>query len=95
MAVDEHDAGLVLALLVYAAAIAAATALVVARRSSEAVARLQEVAARLGAGEADVRVGSLGAGPELDALAATFDDMADRSRRRANANVPSRPPGAT
>lgn len=84
MAVDQHDASLVLALLVYAAAIAAATALVVAHRSSDAIERLQKVAERLGAGDAGVRVGSLGAGPELDTLGATLDDMADRLREAAD-----------
>lgn len=83
MAVDEHDAALVLALLVYAAAVAAATALVVARRSAEAVTRLEEAARRIGTGDPDARVGVLGVGPELDALARTFDDMADRVQAAA------------
>jgi signal transduction histidine kinase len=83
MAVDEHDASLVLALLVYAAAVAAATALVVARRSNEAIGRLQEAATRLGEGDADARVGALDAGPELDALARTLDDMAARLQTAA------------
>jgi signal transduction histidine kinase len=78
MAVDDHDAALVLALLVYAAAISAASALVLAQRSAEAVERLDDVAERFGTGELDVRVGPLDAGPELDTLARTLDVMAAR-----------------
>jgi len=84
MAVQENDAWLVMALLVYAAAVAAVAALVVARRSGEAIARLESAVERLGAGEADVRVGSLDAGPELDALARTLDGMADRLQAAAD-----------
>jgi signal transduction histidine kinase len=83
MAVDDHDAALVLALLVYAAAVSAASALVLARRSTEAVARLDEVAGRFGAGDLDARVGPLDAGPELDTLATTLDTMAERLRTAA------------
>lgn len=83
MAVDDHDAALVLALLVYAAAVSAVSALVLARRSTEAVARLDAVAERFGAGDLDARVGPLDAGPELETLASTLDTMAERLREAA------------
>jgi signal transduction histidine kinase len=76
MAVSERDAALVLALLVYATAVAAAGALFVARRSADAIRRLEQTSSRWAAGDADARVGALGAGPELDGLARTLDRMA-------------------
>ena len=77
MTVSEHDATLVTVLLLYSAAAGVAGALVLARSSSAAVDRLDDAAQRLGRGDLDTRVGSLGAGPELDTLAATLDDMAE------------------
>jgi two-component system, OmpR family, sensor histidine kinase SaeS len=78
MAVEPHDAALVLALLVYASGMAAAAAMVLARRPDAAIGRLVDAAKRLGDGDLNARVGVLRAGEELDALAATFDDMAAR-----------------
>jgi signal transduction histidine kinase len=78
MFVSEHDAALVVALLVYATAVGTSAAVLIARRSSDAVAQLERTARRLGAGELDTRIGPLGAGPELDMLADTLDDMAAR-----------------
>jgi signal transduction histidine kinase len=78
MSVSSHDATLVAVLLVYAAAAGAAAALVLARSSAEGVERLETAAERMGAGDLDVRVGPLGAGRELDELAATLDLMASR-----------------
>jgi signal transduction histidine kinase len=42
--------------------------------------RITEDARRLGEGELEARVGDLGAGPELDMLARTLDEMAERLR---------------
>jgi len=78
MTVSEHDATLVTVLLLYSAAAGVAGALAVARTSSSAVDRLGRAARRLGDGDLDARVGSLDAGPELDRLGATLDDMATK-----------------
>jgi len=80
MTVSEHDATLVTVLLLYSAAAGVAGALAVARASSSAVDRLDRAARRLGEGDLDARVGSLDAGPELDRLGATLDDMATKLR---------------
>ncbi len=84
MAVSERDAALVLTLLVYATAVAAAAALVVARRSSDAVRRLEATSRRWARGQSDARVGALGAGPELDGLARTLDAMATDLQRASD-----------
>lgn len=76
MAVNEHDATLVTVLLLYSAAAGVAGALVVARSSSAAMGSLERAARRMGEGDLETRVGHLGAGVELDTLAATLDDMA-------------------
>lgn len=78
MSVSSHDATLVAVLLVYAAAAGAAAALVLARSSAEGVERLETAAELMGGGDLDARVGALGAGKELDELAATLDLMASR-----------------
>ena len=78
MFVSDHDATLLGVLLVYAAAAGVAAALVLARSSSAALERLSAAANEIGAGRLDVRVGDLGAGPELGALAATIDESAGR-----------------
>lgn len=78
MFVSEHDAALLAVLLVAAAGVGAAAALVVARASDAAIARLSTIVRRLGEGDLDARIGSLDAGPELDALASTLDEMAAR-----------------
>jgi signal transduction histidine kinase len=85
MTVSEHDATLVTVLLVYSAAAGVAGALVLARSSSAAVSRLDRAARLLGEGDLDTRVGELDAGPELDMLGSTLDDMASKlqlARRR-------------
>ena len=81
MAVNQHDATLVTVLLLYSAAAGVAGALVVARSSSAALDRLERAARRMGAGDLETRVGPLGAGTELDTLAATLDDMASNLQR--------------
>ncbi len=78
MTVSEHDATLVTVLLLYSAAAGVAGALAVARSSSSTVDRLDRAARRLGEGDLDARIGILDAGPELDRLGATLDDMASK-----------------
>jgi signal transduction histidine kinase len=81
MFVDPHDAALMGTLLVYSLGAGVGAALVTSRSPSSAVDRLAGTAARLAEGELDARIGPLGAGPELDALARTLDDMAERVQR--------------
>ena len=81
MAVSERDAALVLTLLVYATAVAAAGALIVARRSTDAVRQLEKTSSRWAEGNLDARIGTLEAGPELDSLARTLDAMATDVQR--------------
>ncbi len=76
MAVSDHDTTVVVTLLCYSLAAGLAVALVIARGTGVAVAHLAETARTLGAGDLDARVGPLEAGPELEALGATLDDMA-------------------
>jgi signal transduction histidine kinase len=76
MVVDEHDATTVAVLFVYAGAAGVGAALALARSRTRAIGRLTEGARLLGNGQLDARIGALGAGPELDALARTLDDMA-------------------
>jgi signal transduction histidine kinase len=78
MFVSEHDATLLGALVLYSAGAGVGAAIVLARSSGAAVDRLAEAARDLGDGRLDRRVGTLDAGPELDALARTLDDMAAR-----------------
>jgi signal transduction histidine kinase len=78
MLVDHHDLVLVAALLVYSLGVGVGTALALGRTASTAISRLEATAGRLAAGDLSARVGRLGTGPELDALAATLDDMAAR-----------------
>jgi signal transduction histidine kinase len=78
MLVSDHDVAVVMLLVVFTAGTAVALALVLAGRSTRAVERLVEGAARLGSGQLDARIGDLDAGPELDALARTLDDAGAR-----------------
>jgi signal transduction histidine kinase len=81
MFVDDHDAKLVGVLLLYSLGAGVGSALVLARSSAGALVRLAEAARRLGDGDLDARVGDLGAGPDLDALGRTLDEMADALQR--------------
>jgi len=81
MFVNEHDASVLVVLLVAAAGVGTAAALVVARVSGEAVRRLEVAARRVGQGDLDARVGAIAAGPELDTLARTLDEMAGALQR--------------
>jgi signal transduction histidine kinase len=81
MFVDAHDAALMGSLLAYSLGAGVAAGLVASRSQARAVDRLTRTAARLAEGDLDSRIGSLGAGPELDALARTLDEMAERVQR--------------
>jgi signal transduction histidine kinase len=81
MFVDPHDAALMGSLLAYSLGAGVAAALVASRAQSSAVDRLTGTTARLAEGDLDARIGPLGAGPELDALARTLDEMAERVQR--------------
>lgn len=81
MSVSHHDATLVAILLVYSVGAGIAAALALAKAWGAAVERLVEGARLLAAGDLDGRVGRLGAGPELDTLAATLDETAAKLQR--------------
>lgn len=81
MFVDAHDAALMGVLLAYSLGAGVAAALVTSRSQTSAVGRLARAADRLAQGDLDARIGSLEAGPELDSLARTLDDMAGRVQR--------------
>ncbi|MEP7059467.1 MAG: HAMP domain-containing sensor histidine kinase [Actinomycetota bacterium] len=78
MFLSSHDGTIVIVLVVYSLGAGLAAALVAARGTSVAVARLEETAEVLGGGDLQARVGDLNAGSELDMLARTLDDMASR-----------------
>jgi signal transduction histidine kinase len=78
MFVSGHDAALMAILLLYSVGAGAGAAIVLGRSSAAAVDRLARTADELAAGNLDARVGRLGAGPELEALAETIDEMAER-----------------
>jgi signal transduction histidine kinase len=81
MFVSDHDATLVTVLLLYAVGAGVAAALVVARQAGAAIRSVEMTARRLGEGDLDARVGVVDAGPELETLATTLDEMAGRLRR--------------
>ena len=78
MSVSGRDATLMAVLLVYAAGSGIAVALVAARGTGRALARLDATAQALAGGDLGARTGRLDAGPELDRLAGTLDEMAAR-----------------
>jgi signal transduction histidine kinase len=80
MMVSERDLAIVMLLVVFAAGTAVALALVLASGSAKALDRLVEGAERIGDGELETQIGALDAGPELDALARSLDDAAERLR---------------
>jgi signal transduction histidine kinase len=81
MIVDEHDATTLAVLFLYSAGAGVGAALALARSRARAVERLVASAEQLGDGELQTRVGELGAGPELDTLAHTLDEMSERLER--------------
>jgi signal transduction histidine kinase len=78
MVVSDRDAALVAALFTYSTAAAVGAGLAVATASTEAIERLSIAARRLAGGDLETRVGHVGGGPELEALAATLDEMTER-----------------
>jgi signal transduction histidine kinase len=78
MFVSEHDATLLGVLLLYSLGAGVGAAVVTARTSTRALGRLTATARALGEGDLDARTGELEAGPELDTLARTLDEMASR-----------------
>lgn len=78
MFVDPHDAALMGSLLIYSLGAGVAAALVASRSQASAVDRLARTTSRLAEGDLGARTGPLRAGPELDALARTLDDMAEK-----------------
>jgi signal transduction histidine kinase len=81
MSVSHHDATLVAILLVYSAGAGIAAALALARAWGSAVERLVLAARSLEDGDLNTRVGRIGAGPELDLLAAALDRTAAKLER--------------
>jgi signal transduction histidine kinase len=82
MLVSQHDALQVVLMLIYSTAAAIGAALAVARSSAGAIERLGDSARRMAEGDLETRVGRVpDAGPELDELAATLDQMAARLGR--------------
>jgi signal transduction histidine kinase len=81
MFIDPHDAALMGSLLAYSLGAGVAAALVTSRSQASALDRLSRTASRLAEGDLDARIGPLGAGPELDALARALDEMAERVQR--------------
>jgi len=78
MSVSSHDATLMAALLVYSVGAGIAAAVVAARGAGHALERLTTTARSLAGGDLRARAGPLEAGPELDQLGHTLDDMAAR-----------------
>lgn len=78
MFVSHHDAVALMVLLLYGVAAGVAAALMLARTTASSMTKLRDAAAALGRGDLDARAGTLSAGPELDALAQTLDQMAER-----------------
>ncbi|HXJ63767.1 MAG TPA: HAMP domain-containing sensor histidine kinase [Actinomycetota bacterium] len=78
MFVSADDATTVVVLLLYSAAAGAGAAFVLAKTSVDAVRRLARTADALAEGDLEARVGTVRASPELVALGATIDRMAER-----------------
>jgi signal transduction histidine kinase len=78
MLVDGHVATVLAVLLVYSTAVAVAAALATARATSGALSRVGATARRLAAGDLEARTGALNAGTEIDSLARSLDEMAER-----------------
>ncbi len=78
MFVSSGDGRQIGVLLIYSMGAGLGAALALSRVSAAAVERLARTASALGRGELDARVSHLDAGPELDALGQTLDEMAAR-----------------
>jgi signal transduction histidine kinase len=80
MIVNKEDAVTVASLVAYSTAAAVGAATAVAGSSSAAIERVSKAAARMARGDLDARAGRVGGGAELDELAVTLDEMAERLR---------------
>jgi signal transduction histidine kinase len=78
MIVSENDAKVLAILLVYALGAGITVAITLARTLASSFAGLERTAGALGRGDLDARVGELAAGPELETLARTLDEMAEQ-----------------
>jgi signal transduction histidine kinase len=78
MFVSEHDAALISVVMLFAVSAGIAAALAVAQRLESALRSIASMVDRLGAGDLTARTGALDAGPELDSLSRTLDEMAVR-----------------
>ena len=78
MFVSTHAAKVLAVVLVYAGAAGLAAAFVSARSSVSSLDRVTRTAEAIGSGDLSARVGPIDGGPELDRLAATLDQMAQR-----------------
>ncbi len=78
MSIDGHDVAVVGVLLTYSIGAGVAAAIVTARSVATAVERLTGMAGMLADRKLEARAGELGAGPELDLLGKTLDEMAER-----------------
>jgi signal transduction histidine kinase len=72
----KHDALVITALLVYSGGAGIAAALALSRSFVGGIQGLGQTASRLASGDLDARAGTIGGGPELEALASALDDMA-------------------
>jgi signal transduction histidine kinase len=78
MFVSAHAATVLAVVLTYSSAAGLAAAFAAAGSSATALDRVTRTAEELGDGDLSARVGALDAGPELDRLASTMDQMAGR-----------------
>jgi signal transduction histidine kinase len=78
MVVEGHDAKALVILLVYALGAGLAVAFALARASAPAFTRVVRTVEALGDGDLSARVDKLDAGPEMDRLGRTLDEMAER-----------------
>jgi signal transduction histidine kinase len=81
MSVSHHDATLVAILLVYSSGAGIAAALALAKTWGTAVGLLVQRSRSLADGNLELRIGRLGAGPELDSLAMALDETSAELKR--------------
>jgi signal transduction histidine kinase len=77
MFVSAHDGLVVIALLLFASGAGIGVALSLTASTSQALERVTKTARALGSRRLEARVGDVGGGPELTAIARALDDMAD------------------
>lgn len=81
MIVDDHDGTTIAVLFLYSAGAGVGAALALARSRTRSFDRLSRTARTLGEGDLGARVGPIEAGPELQTLGRTLDEMAERLQR--------------